>query len=237
MVVCDEADGERLRSADLRTAEPRRCTTSINPARASKCRTCSRTSRPSSARIPEFLASCRDGTLPDYSFVEPNYTDHDGDSGEILASDQHPDHHVREGDRFIGSIYNAIRRNESLWQTTALLIVYDEHGGLFDHVPPPACTPGGYEAKLDETGGMPFKFDRLGVRVPAVLVSPWVPHGTVVPSTPCLRARVDSGDGDRFLHRACTTIATEREKNRPRRFSTCSRCRPREAAGFLFADK
>ena len=72
---------------------------------------------------PEFLASCRDGTLPDYSFVEPNYTDHDGDSGEILASDQHPDHHVREGDRFIGSIYNAIRRNESLWRTTALLIV------------------------------------------------------------------------------------------------------------------
>jgi phospholipase C len=72
---------------------------------------------------PEFLASCRDGTLPDYSFVEPNYTDHDGDSGEILASDQHPDHHVREGDRFIGSIYNAIRRNESLWRATALLIV------------------------------------------------------------------------------------------------------------------
>src|SRR5215475_6841084 len=100
---------------------------------------------------PDFLASCRDGTLPDYSFVEPNYTDHDGDNGEILASDQHPDHHVREGDRFIGSIYNAIRRNDALWRSTALLVVYDEHGGLFDHVPPPACTPGGYEAKLDET--------------------------------------------------------------------------------------
>ena len=132
---------------------------------------------------PEFLASCHDGTLPDYSFIEPNYTDHDGDNGEILASDQHPDHHVREGDRFIGSIYNAIRRNDTLWRSTALLIVYDEHGGLFDHVPPPACTPGGYDSKPEETAGFVFKFDRLGVRVPAVLVSPWIAPGTVVPST------------------------------------------------------
>jgi phospholipase C len=131
----------------------------------------------------QFLSDCQTGQLPDYSFIEPNYTDHDGDAGAILASDQHPDHHVREGERFIASVYNAIKGNAALWQSTALLIVYDEHGGLYDHVPPPACTPDGFVAQPSDTGtGKPFLFDRLGVRVPAVLVSPWIPRHTVVPS-------------------------------------------------------
>jgi phospholipase C len=79
-------------------------------------------------------------------------------------------------------VYNAIRTNPILWETTALLIVYDEHGGLYDHVVPPNCTPDGYVAKATATGtGMPFAFDRLGVRVPAILVSPFVPRGIVVP--------------------------------------------------------
>jgi phospholipase C len=132
---------------------------------------------------PDFLAACASGTLPNYSFIEPNYSDHDADDGtEVLASDQHPDHDVREGERFIASIYNAIRRSKTLWPTTALLVVYDEHGGLFDHVVPPPCTPDdGFPVNMDETGGIDFKFDRLGVRVPAILVSPWVPRNTVVP--------------------------------------------------------
>ena len=130
----------------------------------------------------QFLDDCKRGTLPEYSFVEPNYSDHDGDTGEVLASDQHPDHHVQEGERFIAAVYNAIRRQPALWETTALLIVYDEHGGIFDHVPPPACRADGFVAQPDATGtGRPFLFDRLGVRVPAVLVSPWIERGTVVP--------------------------------------------------------
>jgi phospholipase C len=131
----------------------------------------------------QFLDDCGTGQLPDYSFIEPNYSDHDGDSGAILASDQHPDHHVQEGERFIAAVYNAIRQNAALWESTALLIVYDEHGGIYDHVPPPACLPDGFVAQPDATGtGRQFLFDRLGVRVPAVLVSPWVPRGTVVGS-------------------------------------------------------
>jgi hypothetical protein len=99
----------------------------------------------------------------------------------VLASDQHPDHHVQEGERFIASIYNAIKQNAGLWSTTALLIVYDEHGGIYDHVPPPACLPDGFVAQPKDTKtDLPFLFDRLGVRVPAILVSPWVPKGTVV---------------------------------------------------------
>ena len=132
----------------------------------------------------QFLEDCENGTLPDYSFVEPNYSDHDGDAGAILASDQHPDHHVQEGEIFIASVYNVIRQNPELWASTALLVVYDEHGGVYDHVPPPACVADGFVAQPDATGiGKPFFFDRLGVRVPAVLVSPWIRRGTVVGNT------------------------------------------------------
>ena len=130
----------------------------------------------------QFLDDCRTDQLPTYSFVEPNYTDHDDASGAMwIASDQHPDHHVREGERFIATVYNALRKNPILWPKSALLVVYDEHGGIYDHVPPPACMPDGFVAQPKDTKtGEPFHFDRLGVRVPAILVSPWVQKGTVV---------------------------------------------------------
>src|SRR4051812_6151834 len=111
----------------------------------------------------QFLSDCKLGKLPEYSFVEPNYTDHDSDSGALIASDQHPDHHVQAGELFIAQVYNAIKQNPELWKSTALLIVYDEHGGIYDHVPPPACIPDGFVAPPNETGtGRPFNFDRLG---------------------------------------------------------------------------
>jgi len=133
------------------------------------------------ATYDQFLADCKKGNLPQYSFVEPNYTDHDGDNGEEVASDQHPDHDVQAGEVFIATVYNAIRENQDLWETTALLVVYDEHGGIYDHVVPPACMPDGFVASGDNTQtGKEFKFDRLGIRVPAILISPWVPKGTVV---------------------------------------------------------
>ena len=132
----------------------------------------------------QFLSDCASGALPEYSFVEPNYNDHDGDDGEEVASDQHPDHNMQAGELFIASVYNAIKANADLWQSTVLLVVYDEHGGIYDHVPPPNCSPNapdGFVASANDTGtGMPFAFDRLGVRVPAILISPWVPKGLVV---------------------------------------------------------
>lgn len=133
------------------------------------------------ATYDQFVDDCKRGALPDYSFVEPNFSDHEGDSGAILASDQHPDHHVLEGERFIAAVYNGIKQNPALWASTALLITYDEHGGIYDHVPPPACTADGFVAQPLATGtNQPFFFNRLGVRVPAVLVSPWIQKGTVV---------------------------------------------------------
>ncbi len=122
--------------------------------------------------FPQFVADCKANRLPQYSFIEPNYKD-----GDDLANDQHPDNDVRAGDDFIGTVYNLIRSSPA-WESTALLIVYDEHGGLYDHVPPPALSAANPDGNVDKETG--FAFDRLGVRVPAVLVSPWVPAGTVV---------------------------------------------------------
>lgn len=129
----------------------------------------------------QFLDDCTNGNLPDYSFIEPNYSDHQGDSGEEVANDQHPDHNVQAGEVFIASVYQAIKNKPELWESTALLITYDEHGGIFDHVPPPKCVQDKFKADGNATGtGVDFLFDRLGVRVPAILVSPWIPGGTVV---------------------------------------------------------
>ena len=141
----------------------------------------------------EFVADCKSGDLPEYSFVEPNYSDHPGPGGgQLLATDQHPDHHVLAGDNFIGKVYDCIRINPDLWKSTVLLIVYDEHGGLYDHVPPPNCTADGFQAAEAATGvpGLTFNFDRLGIRVPAVLVSPYIPRGTVVPGTEASAGRI-----------------------------------------------
>ena len=128
----------------------------------------------------QFLKDCEKGDLPDYSFIEPNYSDHQGDGGAHVANDQHPDHNVQQGEVFIASVYQAIKNNPELWESTALLITYDEHGGIFDHVPPPGCVPDRFKADGNATGtGVDFHFDRLGVRVPTILVSPWIPTGTV----------------------------------------------------------
>jgi len=128
----------------------------------------------------QFLSDCAKGLLPDYSFVEPNYNDHRTASGAEVASDQHPDHDVQAGESLIAEVYMAIKRSP-LWPNTALLVTYDEHGGIYDHVVPPACVADNFTAHQNDTGtGMDFKFDRLGVRVPSILISPWIPKNTVV---------------------------------------------------------
>jgi phospholipase C len=158
----------------------------------------------------QFLSDCSNGTLPDYCFIEPNYTDHEGPGGgELLASDQHPDHDVQSGELFIATIYNAIRENPDLWKSTALLVVYDEHGGIFDHVPPPSCTPDTpFTAPSSDTGGAPFTFNRLGVRVPAILISPWIAKGTVIPGT-------EAGANARIFDHASIPATVTKQFNLP----------------------
>jgi phospholipase C len=112
-----------------------------------------------------FKLDCKAGLLPSYSFIEPRYFN----LGPLKANDQHPPHDVALGDHLIADVYEALR-NSTVWDSTLLFILWDEHGGIYDHLAPPAAVNPG---RLDHVDP-PFKFDRLGLRVPAVVVSPWI---------------------------------------------------------------
>jgi phospholipase C len=116
----------------------------------------------------EFRHDAKHGSLPNYSFIEPRYF-----SDVSLPNDQHPPHVVTLGEQLIADVYNRLRSGPG-WTRSLLIVTYDEHGGCYDHVPPPSATPPG----PDPTG--PFNFDRYGVRVPAVIVSPYIRQGTVL---------------------------------------------------------
>ncbi len=121
----------------------------------------------------EFERHAKGGRLAHYSFIEPRYY-----SGlRSPPNDQHPPHDIRYGDQLVASVYNAVRASPS-WERTLLVVTYDEQGGCFDHVPPPAAVPPGGRAPDG------FRFDRYGVRVPAVIVSPFVPAGSVIRPPP-----------------------------------------------------
>ena len=117
----------------------------------------------------QFQLDAKSGTLPAYSFIEPRYF-----TDLALPNDQHPPHVVTLGEQLIADVYNQLR-NGPAWTKTMLIITYDEHGGCYDHVPPPAAVS---PEKPD--ANQTFGFDRYGVRVPAVIVSPFVPQGTVL---------------------------------------------------------
>jgi phospholipase C len=124
----------------------------------------------------DFLKDCKNNRLPAFSFIEPRFNDY-SDRGQFFpAADQHPDHNVFQGEKVIKAVYDAVTSNRQTWESTLLVITYDEHGGLYDHVPPPPCVAPGD----GHTGSPLFNFERLGVRVPAVLVSPFVQRGTII---------------------------------------------------------
>ncbi len=127
--------------------------------------------------------------FPQYSFIEPCYSGTD-------QNDQHPPSDVMRGEQLLGQTYNALRGNDKLWPLTLFVVLYDEHGGFYDHVLPPdesscpqACAPD------EHTQG--FKFNRFGVRVPALLISPWIskaPIHTIFDHTSLLRYLSDKWD-------------------------------------------
>jgi phospholipase C len=98
--------------------------------------------------------------FPAYVFIEPRYFGSE-------QNDDHPPHSTMKAQALIADVYNALRSNHDLWMSTLLVITYDEHGGFYDHVSPPACSP-------PDDFQEEYTFDRLGVRVPALLVSPWM---------------------------------------------------------------
>lgn len=126
------------------------------------------------AHMSAFEADAKSGTLPSYSFIEPRLLlDH---------NDQHPPiedpiitSSILAGELLIKRVYEAVRCGAN-WEKTLLVITYDEHGGCYDHVAPPKAVAPHPAAFPGQQG---FMFDRLGVRVPAVVVSPYTEAGTV----------------------------------------------------------
>ncbi|KAL9228781.1 hypothetical protein vseg_004325 [Gypsophila vaccaria] len=121
-----------------------------------------------------FKIHCKLGKLPNYVVIEQRYLD----LKLLPGNDDHPSHDVSTGQRFVKEVYEALRSSPQ-WNEMLFIIVYDEHGGFFDHVPTPVE---GVPSPDDIVGPPPFdfKFDRLGVRVPAIFVSPWIEPGTVL---------------------------------------------------------
>jgi phospholipase C len=115
----------------------------------------------------DFQAAAAAGTLPNFTFLEPSWPS--------TGNSQHPNYDVALGEQLIHDVYEALRSGPG-WAQTLFVLTYDEHGGCFDHVPPPwGATPpdSAVEAAYD------FTFNRFGVRVPTLLISPLIAPGTV----------------------------------------------------------
>ncbi|MBV8522298.1 MAG: phospholipase [Acetobacteraceae bacterium] len=122
----------------------------------------------------DFAGDAAAGKLPSYSFIEPRYFP--DRLGNKAPNDEHPPHNIAYGEALTAAVYNAVRSGPG-WKNTLLVITCDEHGGCYDHVvPPPATPPGGQTPDG-------FNFDVFGVRVPAVIVSPYVQAGSIIRPT------------------------------------------------------
>lgn len=147
-------------------------------------------------QIEDFHRRARAGTLPKFSYIEPawsiahntNYTGKLADKFNALFSslgnDFHPPGSILVGEQFVKEVYTSLIANEEAWKKTLLLITFDEFVGAFDHqtadlrpgVVKPPWRPG--EAP-PQRNRHKFDFDRLGARVPTIVVSPYVERGTV----------------------------------------------------------
>jgi phospholipase C len=145
--------------------------------------------------MQQFYADAAAGTLPAYSFIEPrmifNHNDMHPPYGELRAGRNGEGgtvtnaavSDVRAGEKLLHDVYTAVRASAdpagSNAMNTALIVTFDEHGGTYDHVAPPAAIP----PEDGENGEMGFAFDRLGCRVPAILVSAFTARNTIVNET------------------------------------------------------
>ncbi len=118
-------------------------------------------------QLNQFYDDLKYGTLPKFSFLEPKWVASAG------STSYHPGNDLIPGERTLNDIFNAIQNSE-YWDKTLFVITFDEHGGLADHVPPPYAV----KPYANETIGG-FGFDILGVRIPTILVSPWISENTV----------------------------------------------------------
>jgi phospholipase C len=121
--------------------------------------------------VAQYFADAKAGTLPQVAFVEPTYI------GTIAQeSDEHPPANIQVGQQFAAGIVNALMASPD-WSSSAFLLTYDEHGGLYDHVAPPKAPAPDDIPPMLQPGDTPVGFTQYGVRVPFVVVSPFAkPH-------------------------------------------------------------
>jgi phospholipase C len=139
--------------------------------------------------IFDFYHDAQEGELPTYSFIEPNmlhpHTDMHPPGSCRLRHELHlkASNAMLGGEELLAKVYEAVRdgthleEGKSNWANTLLLVTFDEHGGTYDHVPPPRVPPPTAPTGNEEER---FRFDRSGVRVPSIAISAWVDEGTVV---------------------------------------------------------
>ncbi|RON06525.1 phospholipase [Pseudomonas brassicacearum] len=132
--------------------------------------------------IDDFKSDVAGNKLPELSWIEPSYGLLNGKLGPNVS--HHPPEDLRFGDQFVGEVFNALSANTDLWSKTLFVLLYDEHGGFHDHVVPPTCVATGTTVDVD----WPNPFTRLGIRVPAILASPWLNPG-LIPWTDSLQAQ------------------------------------------------
>lgn len=147
-------------------------------------------------QIDDFFADAAGAAadFPAFALIEPRYFG-------VAQNDDHPPHNTMKAEKLIADAYNALRSNPELWATTLLVVVYDEHGGFYDHVVPPA------DVLAPDTHTEAFGFTQLGVRVPALLVSPWCDRGvhhTTFDHTSLLKYLCDKWDMAPLGNRAGT---------------------------------
>jgi phospholipase C len=126
----------------------------------------------------DLLAGAANGTLPAFCYVEPAwYIPYVGN-----GTDYHPPANLTPGEKALQDLFNALRRNPG-WTDTLLIVTFDEHGGIFDHVPPYGSIPPHQDQAIppDQMSAAPqnFDFKRMGVRVPTILISPHIQNFTV----------------------------------------------------------
>ncbi|HSV04926.1 MAG TPA: alkaline phosphatase family protein [Candidatus Binatus sp.] len=117
--------------------------------------------------VQDFMNDAQNGTLPSVSFIDPIFL-----AQATVENDEHPPSNIQVGQNFVAGIINALFMSPQ-WGSSALFLTWDEHGGFWDHVPPPAaCLPDDIPPMLG-SGDEPGAFDRYGIRVPVVVVSPF----------------------------------------------------------------
>ncbi len=113
-----------------------------------------------------------------YIFIEPDYGPQGPICNTVLENDMHPPSDVRDGEALVKQVYESIR-NSPVWNQSVFIVVFDEHGGFYDHVADErrqwASSPN--DGAVDQTYN--YQFNHLGVRVPALIISPWVGRNVI----------------------------------------------------------